>query len=238
MAGLGKRFRDAGFSCPKYEIVVKNRSLFAWSMESLRSFIDAGSDFIFVTLSADRARRFLDAETRAIGIERFKIVELDAVTDGQATTAMAAGPCFTDRQVPIVVYNIDTYVNPVDLPVAAIRGVGWIPCFAGEGSAWSFARADANGRVLEVREKQRISSWATVGLYWFSSFELFSRTYEKHYLVNSLIEAGERYVAPIYNTLIVEGHPVYMHKVGATSVIPLGTPLDVQRFVQASRENR
>ena len=35
MAGLGSRFRKAGYECPKYMIEAKGKTLFEWSMGSL-----------------------------------------------------------------------------------------------------------------------------------------------------------------------------------------------------------
>lgn len=230
MAGFGRRFAEAGYQIPKYRICVHGRSLFAWSMLSLRSFMAAGAPFVFVTRAEDEAASFIRAEAEALGIRAVSIVELPAPTDGQATTAVAAAPSVTDKSSPILIYNIDTFVHPSALEAGAVRGNGWIPCFRAEGDAWSFAAADAMGRVVEVREKVRISSFATIGLYWFSSMDLYCDVYARHYAYPANLEKGERYIAPMYNTLIADSRPVYLHDVTASAVIPLGLPSDVERF--------
>ena len=38
MAGLGSRFRKAGYNCPKYMIEAKGKTLFDWSMDSLLGY--------------------------------------------------------------------------------------------------------------------------------------------------------------------------------------------------------
>ena len=146
---------------------------------------------------------------------------------------MAAKPAIQHTKAPIFIYNIDTFVHPLVLSPADIRGDGWIPCFDAPGDAWSFAAADASGRVSEVREKVRISSHATIGLYWFSSFALYEDLYLRRYSNPSDLEAGERYVAPVYNTLIADAHKVYLREVPFSAVIPLGVPADVERFKAA-----
>jgi dTDP-glucose pyrophosphorylase len=234
MAGLGQRFRDAGYRCPKYQITVRGRPLFAWSMESLRQFIEASARFVFVTLTRDRAGAFIGEHAARLGIHRYELVELESLTDGQATSALVALDAVPDQAGPMFVYNIDTHVNPAFLPASAVKGDGWIPCFPGEGSAWSFARADESGRVSEVREKQRISTHATLGLYWFSSPSLYRQAYERLYRDGRPAEAGERYIAPMYNELIALGHAVYMHEVPASAVVPLGTPREVDSFIKAT----
>jgi hypothetical protein len=81
-----------------------------------------------------------------------------------------------------------------------------------------------------VREKKRISPHATVGLYWFASFDLFRRAYDAHYATGETLEAGERYVAPLYNWLLSQHRPVFVHAVPVDAVVPLGVPDEVRRF--------
>lgn len=230
MAGFGRRFLDAGYTIPKYRIVAHGRSLFAWSMLSLRSFIAAGAPFVFVVRRADDAGDFIRAEAAALGIAQIAVIELDAPTDGQATTAMAAAPAL-DPASPISIYNIDTFVHPDAMSTDAVRGDGWIPCFLAAGDGWSFAAADATGRVSEVREKVRIAPHATVGCYYFSSFALYADAYTRHYADPANLEKGERYVAPLYNRLIADGRDVFIHSVPLDAVIPLGVPAEVERFL-------
>jgi hypothetical protein len=231
MAGFGRRFLDAGYTVPKYRIMAHGRSLFEWSMLSLRSFIEEGAHFTFVVRGADNSADFIREEARALGVAHTSIVELESPTDGQATSAMLAADAISDRDAAMLIYNIDTFVHPAALPARAVRGDGWIPCFNAAGDAWSFAAADADGRVSEVREKKRISPHATVGLYWFSSFNRFAEAYTRHYADPANLEKGERYVAPVYNTLIASGGAVYIHDVPVDAVIPLGVPADVEAFL-------
>lgn len=230
MAGFGRRFLDAGYSLPKYRIEAHGRSLFAWSMLSLRNFTRAGARFVFVVRKADEASQFIAAECSLLGILKFDVVEIEAPTDGQATTALLAAPAIGDMAEPMLIYNIDTFVHPDSLPADAARGDGWVPCFDAVGDHWSFALADASGRISEVREKVRISRHATVGLYWFSSFELFRQTYDAFYLGEGRHKAAERYVAPMYNSIIDAGRPVYVFDIPLDSVIPLGVPDEVKAF--------
>jgi hypothetical protein len=232
MAGLGQRFRDAGYDLPKYRINAHGRTLFAWAMLSLSGFIKAGARFSFVARRADQAGGFIGAECAALGIEAPRVIELDAPTDGQATTALYGGMVLPDPEAPFMVYNIDTFVHPDALPAGAVRGDGWVPCFDGRGDGWSFAAADAHGRITELREKQRISAHATIGLYWFSSFALYRRVYREFYSDAARIEKGEKYIAPMYRQMIAEGRAVYLHQLPFDAVAPLGTPAEVHAFLQ------
>ncbi len=235
MAGMGTRFAEAGYTKPKYEIEVHRKTLFAWSMDSLRSFIEAGCPFTFVARNLPRVDSFIHEQCKQLDISHYTLLLLDSITNGQATTAMLARSIWDDPNRPVAIYNIDTYVNPEALPLASVRGNGWVPCFPGDGDKWSFAAADDSGRIREIREKKRISPHASIGLYWFDSFARYIRAYEEYYADSGRIEARERYIAPLYNQLIAEGEKVYLHKVGAQDVYPLGTPEDVGVFSTRSR---
>lgn len=231
MAGMGKRFRDAGYDIPKYRISAHGRTLFAWSMLSLRSFIQSGAAFTFVVRREDEAGAFIRAECEAAGITSVRIVEIDYLTDGQATSAMLGGEGLARPEEPFLVYNIDTFVHPDAIPASAVRGAGWVPCFPGKGEGWSFAAADEEGRITDIREKVRISPHATIGLYWFSSFTLYREVYHSYYNDPSRMEKGEKYIAPMYRQMIADKHKVFLHEVSYDAVIPLGTPAEVSAFL-------
>ena len=48
MAGIGKRFIDAGYNIPKYLIKVRNKTLFEWSLKSLP--LELADKLIFILL--------------------------------------------------------------------------------------------------------------------------------------------------------------------------------------------
>lgn len=230
MAGFGSRFRAAGYTVPKYEVEVRGRTLFGWSLHSLQNFIQPGNRFIFICLRESHARPFIASQARELDISDWDMVELEAVTDGQATSALRARPMLAAIDTPMLVYNIDTYVEPQCLLPADFKGDGWIPCFEGPGDAWSFVRIDDTAMVVEVREKQRISPYATIGLYGFSSFALYEETYHRYFADPANLVKGERYIAPVYNRLIDQKREVRMSLVPVTAVHALGTPADVERF--------
>ena len=230
MAGLGSRFRKVGYTIPKFQIEARGKPLFDWAMHSLQQFIDQGSPFVFIARQEDNAADFICQQSAQLGITQYDVIEIDHLTDGQATTALFAENVIPDPQRPFFVYNIDTYVEPQYLPADEVRGDGWIPCFPGEGDAWSFVKVDANNQAVEVAEKRRISPHATVGLYYFSSFALYKAIYQAFYVEAAGPAQKERYIAPMYGWMIAHQHPVFIHEIPVAGVHPLGTPDEVDRF--------
>ena len=229
MAGLGLRFRDAGYTVPKYQIEVKGKTLFEWSMSSLENFF--GESFIFLVRRDDAATDFINATCGKMGIDA-KIVQLEKLTRGQAETAMFASKLWIADE-PLLIYNIDTYVEPGQLRQEFLRGAGFIPCFTAEGTHWSFVKLDADGKAVEVREKERISNHCSIGAYYFQSARLYADLYENFYGDDS--GHVEQYIAPIYNLLIERGADVFIQEIDAEFVHVLGTPAEVALFASGGR---
>lgn len=230
MAGLGSRFRKVGYNCPKYMIEAKGKTLFEWSMDSLIGYNRHVSKYVFVVRKKDNTEDFIKDKMKKYGIDDVEVIGIDYLTDGQATTCMLAIPyCAPDKA--IMVYNIDTYVEPNEMKYEDIQGDGHIPCFHAEGDHWSFAKLDDRGNVTEVREKVRISDNCTLGAYYFSSARLYKELYNEYYADESRLEKNEKYIAPIYNYMIEKGMKVTISIVDAKKVHVLGTPEELNVFL-------
>ena len=230
MAGLGSRFRKAGYNCPKYMIEARGKTLFDWSMDSLIGYNKNVSKYVFVVRKEDDSEQFIREHMVSYGIFNIEIVGIDYLTDGQATTCMLAIP-YCDPDEEILVYNIDTYVEPNEMKYRDIAGDGHIPCFHAEGEHWSFAKLDTDGNVIEVREKERISDNCTLGAYYFRSAVLYKQLYDEYYADDSNMEKSEKYIAPLYNYMIKQGMKVTISLVDVEKVHVLGTPEELDVFL-------
>ncbi len=232
MAGRGSRFLEAGYAQPKYEIKAHGRSLFDWSMLSLKHFLAPGCRVVFVCLAENRSRDYVLQRCQALGISDAHVLEIDEVTDGQATSAYLARDLWHDDQ-PLLIYNIDTFVQPHALRPSDIRAQadGWVPCFRVSGDHWSFVRLGQGGWAVDLAEKRRISDFASIGLYWFAQAARYARSYEKFFADPANLVRGERYVAPLYRQLIAEGARVCISDLDPADVHVLGTPAELQQFL-------
>jgi hypothetical protein len=230
MAGNGERFRRQGYLAPKFKIRVRGETLFHWALLSLRQFAERGAEFVFAARPEHDPGEFIERECALLGLDRYTVWPVERLTDGQATTALLAGESVIEPGAPCLIYNIDTFVEPDWLSPDDVLGDGWIPCFPGEGDGWSFALARPDGRVVEVQEKRRISPHASIGLYWFRSYEIYRSCYQQHFCNVAGTAIGERYIAPMYNTLIAGGGEVFLQPIPKRAVHPLGTPQEVEVF--------
>ena len=231
MAGLGSRFRKAGFDCPKYMIEAKGKTLFEWSMDSLVDYNQFVSKYFFIVRKEDESGSFIRDKMKKYGIKNIEVIEIEYLTDGQASSCMLAIPrCNPDES--IMIYNIDTYVEPYEMKYQDISGDGHIPCFHAEGDHWSFAKLDEEGKVIEVREKVRISDNCSLGAYYFSSAGLYKKLYDEYYSDEGNLNINEKYIAPLYNCMIEKKMKVTISIVDAYKVHVLGTPEELYSFIQ------
>jgi hypothetical protein len=192
---------------------------------------------IFVCLKEDNAHDFVMQKSKAIGLTNVHILELEEVTDGQATTAYLSQHLWNPTW-PLLIYNIDTYVKPSALKPINIRpgSDGWIPCVQVSGEHWSFVKLGDEGWVIDVAEKRRISKYASVGLYWFSRADRYVNLYEQFYKDPRNLVLGEKYVAPLYRQLLSEDGMVSLIDLEASSVYFLGTPTELSSFTELTKE--
>lgn len=228
MAGEGSRFKNIGIHYPKHEIIVGGKTLFEWSMLSLNDFFD--EEFIFITRTGQYSADFIEQKCSELGVNKYKICEIEKLTDGQATTVMQADSLIPDDE-SVLIYNIDTYVKEGSILKSQIDGdcCGFIPVFNAEGDKWSFIRLDENGVIVEVAEKKRISQWGSIGLYYFSLWKEYKNIY--HTLKNEInSQFKETYIAPMYQYFIREKKKIGFSIINESDVHVLGTPEDVEIF--------
>jgi NDP-sugar pyrophosphorylase family protein len=233
MAGAGRRFRDAGYDLPKYRIEAHGKTLFEWSLASLRDYLPHAKRVVFLVRAEDGSAAFIAEQAAKLGIERADVTELDYLTDGQATTALI-GMRRLGANEPVMIYNIDTYIEPGELRFDQIRGAGYVPCFHGKGDHWSFVRLGESGRAVEVSEKRRISDNCSLGAYYFSSAALYRDAYERLYGAH-WDGVREKYIAPMYNLLIADQGEVRISLVDPRRVHVLGTPEELDAFLALPR---
>ncbi|WWR19199.1 glycosyltransferase family 2 protein [Lachnospiraceae bacterium JLR.KK009] len=232
MGGLGSRFRKMGYEVPKYMIEAKGKTLFEWSMISLEGYKADVERYIFIAMKDDAAdvESFIKEQCTKMGLPEYHVIILDYLTDGQATTASLAAEYWNPDNA-LLIYNIDTYVEAGEMNSAELKGDGFIPCFQAEGEHWSFVKLDELGRVIEIKEKKRISNYCTLGAYYFKTCKLYKDLYDEYYSKVQNLVNGEKYIAPLYDYLLSKGGKIYISDIAPRKVHVLGTPEELQDFL-------
>ena len=234
MAGHGRRFKDAGISKPKFMIEVKNKTLFEWSLDSLP--LEISRKIIFICLEEHEKEfnvgKFIkDIMNQKYSNLSYELVYLEKTTRGQVETVLHAKQLI-DSENTLIIYNIDTYFTSTRLKskILTLKNQnidGMLGCFTSDDENLSFVELNDKGLVKRVREKEKISSLASTGLYIFSSGKQFIETAETM-IKNDIKVRDEFFVSELYNILLKLGKKFEIDV--AEEFIPFGTPDDIKKF--------
>ncbi|MBU6498409.1 MAG: glycosyltransferase family 2 protein [Rhodospirillales bacterium] len=229
MAGLSRRFSEAGYRLPKYMLPLQGRSVFAHAVASFAAYFPTDR-FLFIARPVDGTEAFIMRECAALGMADFRVVMLDAPTAGQAETVergldhAGIGP-----EASLTIFNIDTFRPGFRHPEAAWtrRSDGYLEVFRGSGANWSYVRPAGGDEplALETAEKRQISDLCCTGLYHFARADEFRTALAAERAAPSL---GERYVAPLYNHLIAAGRRIHYAEVPLSAITFCGVPAEYE----------
>ena len=205
MAGRGSRFEEQGYTDKKPFIDVNGKPMIHRVIKNLGMEFDKEYMFILICLQEDFDKYDFTEFEKVIGHNSYDVVILDDVTEGAAQTILQAKDLIND-DTPLMTMNSDQLV---DWDVERLFEMceqfdGVIPCFYGEGNAWSYARTLDNGYVQEVAEKKVISKYATAGYYYWRKGCDFVK-YAEQMIEDNSRSNGEFYVAPVYNWAVLDG---------------------------------
>lgn len=232
MAGLSRRFAEAGHALPKYMLPLHGRSVFAHAVGSFAACF-ADLPFLFIARDIAGTAGFIAAECRALGIADWRVALLTAPTAGQAETVeLGLREAGIAEAAPLTIFNIDTFRPGFRFPTAAwwAGSDGYLEVFRGSGANWSYVRP-ASGpepRAIETAEKRPISDLCCTGLYHFARAGDFHAALAAERLAPS---AAELYVAPLYNHLIRRGGRIHYHLIDAAKVVFCGVPAEYQALL-------
>jgi capsule biosynthesis phosphatase len=234
MAGHGKRFRDAGISKPKFMIEVKNKTLFEWSLDSLP--VEISKKIIFICLEEHEKEFNVSEFIKNIMKQKYprikyELVYLEKITRGQVETVLHAKHLI-DFESTLIIYNIDTHFisSRLKSKILTLKNQnidGLLGCFTSDDENLSFVEINEKGLVKRVREKEKISSLASTGLYVFSNGRQFIEAAETM-IKNNIKVKDEFFVSEIYNILLKSGKKFEIDI--AEEFIPFGTPDDIKKF--------
>ena len=225
-AGAGSRVREISPTVPKPLLQLEGASLLEWSLESVDFF--PGDRLIVLAQAQHALSQMAPRLSKRWPFLDLHVVELAGLTSGQLATVLC-GHQLWRRGRPLVILSADTYFRSRGLhemltdPACA----GAIPCSRQPGDAWSFCRLASDGRrVLEVREKERISDWCSVGYYMFRDADVFLR--EAQRVLAASPPGREDYVSAVYPGLLAQGLEMWMAPVDLFK--PMGSMAQLKTY--------
>ncbi len=229
MAGLGSRFAKAGFDKPKPFIDVLDKPMIVRVLENLK-YKDVRYILIARKEHLTEEKKLVDEIKNNFNVE---FIPIDKLTEGTACTVLYARK-YINNDTPLMITNSDQIV---DINIADFindsfkRGLdGSILTFIDKekNPKWSFAKLN-NDLVVEVKEKEAISEFATVGIYFFNKGKIFVESAIDMIIENDRVN-NEFYTCPVYNYAIKSGAKIGIYNIDFSKMHGIGTPEDLEIF--------
>ena len=237
MAGQGSRFVEAGYQKTKPFIDVNGKPMIVRVLENL-SYPDAR--YILIARKEHMKKeaklvKQIEKQFNAI------FIPIDKLTEGTVCTVLYARKYINNNQ-PLLIANSDQIV---DIDISSFvddckdrKLDGSILTFIDEfkDPKWSFAKIDENNFVTEVKEKEVISKYATVGIYLYSQGKDFLNASIDMIIENERVN-NEFYTCPTYNHTIKEGKRIGIYNIDFIQMHGIGTPNDLNRYLKIINES-
>ena len=230
MAGRGSRFVRQGFALPKPLIEVLGKPIIqhvleCYTMEArfifvaLREHIDMGLGSLLMSLRPDAL-----------------VVPIDEVTQGPVCTVLKVYEEINTEDELLIADCDSVLVWPDRWVFEWFRergATGGVTTRITNNPSCSYAAINGDGWVVETREKDPFTIFSTTGPYWWSQGRDFVQVAERMIREDRRAANGEFYVSPTYNYHIAQGGRVLAYPL--PEFWSLGTPEDVERFVNQAR---
>lgn len=231
MAGAGSRFVDAGYTTPKPFIDVLGKPMISHVMNNMN--VD-GAHFYLIGRKEHLIKE-ASLVTKLSSQYSVTFIEIDKLTEGTACTVLYASK-FINNDSPLIIANSDQLVdiNMSDYVDDCLNRKldGSILTFHDSSGNlnWSYAKIDSDGILLEVKEKQAISEYASAGIYFYTKGKYFIES-----AINMIVKQdkvkNEYYTCPTYNYLVKENLKIGIYNVDYSQMHSLGTPSELNYFL-------
>lgn len=232
MAGLGSRFADAGYDKPKPFIDVNGKPMIVRVLDNLNY---PNAHFILIA-----RKEHLEKEKVLVAkiAKQYNatFIGIDKLTEGSACTILCARK-YINNELPLLIANSDQlvdisisdfindcFIRDLDGSILTFRDLELNP-------KWSFAKLGDNGLVIEVKEKEVISEFATVGIYFFNKGCEYVNSAIDMIIENNRVK-NEFYTCPVYNYLIKDNRRIGIYNINFSAMHGIGTPDDLKLYLE------
>lgn len=226
MAGEGSRFPKDQY-LPKPLIDVNGKPMIVRAIESL----GITGQYHFVIRRNDYTGLVKDIIKKVVKDPLF--VEITETTEGPACSALLFKDQINNDE-ELIIANCDQIMEwSSQLFFHNVRLYdGAVVTYYSETDKNSYVKLDRKGNVIEVREKEVISSISLNGIHYWKQGQYFVKSAEAMIAAGDRAPNGEFYIAPTYNYMIRDGLCVGIHHIPNEQHHAVGVPVDLERFLQ------
>jgi len=232
LGGKGERFAKEGYLQPKPLIQILNKEMIFYVLDNLK-FTNDDKIFIIYFSELDKYNftnilgkkypeiTFIPVSYQTAGAVETLYVGLAKIIEFSTNKKCVLLDCdtFYTQDILSIVRN-----NPNNLVFYTKK--------YNEPPIYSYILTNSENRILEIKEKVKISSNANTGCYVFNDADQLLH-YCKYILDNKITFNGEPYTSCVIGQ-ILKSHNFFGYELDETKVFSLGTPADLQKFINQS----
>ena len=228
IGGIGERFKKNGYKKPKALINIYGKPIISYLLDNLNI---EKIDYVFIPYNKEYKKfRFEDLLTKQYPNIKFKFYCLDNDTRGAAETINIGITHLEEyRDIPVLCLDSDNFYT-CDI-VSKWNGENCVITFndLNDNQIYSYLKTDENDKILDIKEKEKISNSACTGAYGFKSIKELKQYTEKIILEN-ITQKLEFYTSGVIKEMIKDGHHFTNKTILNSEFICLGTPIQLKFF--------
>jgi len=225
--GPNDPYLDAGFALPKNLIPIGSETILSSAIRSYGS--GENFDKTVIILSQEEAMRWNTDKHVKLNFPNIKVLMDSGKGKGALATSLFASDIFAGEE-RLIIASGDSFISGslsqyIQHFIDNDASAGAIT-FSSSHPRWSHVRTDNENRVLEVSEKNPISSCATTGVFYFKTASSFLQS-AGWVFKNNLHTNGRFYVSQVLNHFVLMGKTVISAPLhGNDAFSPMGLPSD------------
>lgn len=232
LCGIGKRFQDAGYVNPKPLIDVFDKKMIDYVIDSLDYSIN-DKIFIIYHVSLDNYGFTNHIEKRYPDI---KLIPIHKRTDGAAETIHYGIQQIQLQNLSLYIQTLlidcDTiYHVPIIEKLRSLRTNATV-CFEDHETnpIYSYIRLK-DERIIEIKEKEKISIYANTGAYYFQDVNELNQ-YCQYVIQHNVRYKNEFYLSCVIQSMIESEKEFQAIQIKRSQYSSLGTPAELKRYIE------
>ena len=227
IGGIGQRFKDEGYLMPKPLINVLGKPMISRVIDSLNITDD---DCIYIVYNNQlREFNFESLIKFYFPKKSIKFISLNHLTKGAAETVLCCLNTLSNVELNknFLLVDCDTfYTDDIITSYKESEHKNLVYYFEDMtiDPIFSYIKIDSDNKILDIKEKEKISDNANTGAYGFAHGHLLKTYCEQ--ILN--VKNSELYISHIYNNLLKDNIEVYGKKINNFHCV--GTPLQLKIY--------
>ena len=228
IGGTGERFKESGYKNPKALINIYGKSIISYLLDNLNT---DKIDYIYIPYNKEyKNYRFEDLLIKNYPKINFRFFCLEYNTRGAAETInIGINNLKEERDIPVLCLDSDNfYTNDI---ISQWNGENCVFSFddKNKNPIYSYLKTNQNNEIIDIKEKEKISSNACTGAYGFRSLNELNK-YTSKIIEENITQKSEYYTSGVIKEMISKGIIFKNKTILHSNFICLGTPLQLKLF--------